>query len=475
MSKSTDIVIVLAVGLALAFIPIQHAYAAIPQFVTYVADDPDDGDAVFSNGDTITITFDIATNATGGGVISKAEIDANFTDGAGAPDYGAAYSGVWSAGSTTLTITVTDVTGSDLIIGVDTIDGAGTTDIADADGGNADLISGSPSVTLSGNFGLFVAVTGGSGAGGCRGDCYDSPTSGVDDNGKRIVTDGFGYNGNHIDVEGYYTPYPLITVDVGVKNIAEFKIFDHDGPSDIRHFELAFGLANGKTISQSTATIVWDKTFDGIETVTLVDPNNVLDDVNVKTKTGKCNTDPTPECLIVTIEHTFRAPPEFNIVGTNVWDTTRNSWQNYFNDGIAVVGESMNPPKQHTGINEGQLITITETGKNKAIDSDGNTWTFDKEWAMDYVPKGKIIDKISSHGYDRNHALFDIYKQGQELLAKQTVDEFCEKCSDESFAEMNDIFTYDFPQRIDKMDDPKVQKKIMFEISKAEKILANMS
>ena len=469
LSKYNTIIMILSISII--SIHISEAFADIPNINTFVAADPDNGDTVYSNGDTFTLTFSLPINATASGTMSQGEINANFTLSGGA-SFGTTYSGQWSADTLTLVITVTNVAGATTpIIGTTTIAAAGTSDLGHAgDPPTSSTLTGTP--TLGGNYGLFVALTGG--AGGCRGDCYDTPTSGVDDNGRRIVTGGFSYNGNHVDVEGYYTPYPLITVDVGAKNIAEFKIFDHEGPNDIRHFELAFGLSNGQSISISKASILWDRTFNGIETVTLVDPDNVLDNVSVKTRTGKCNTDPTPECLIVSVEHTFRAPPEFNIVGTNVWDTTRNSWQNYFNDGIAVVGESMNPPKQHTGINKGQLITITETAKNKAIDSDGNTWTFDKEWIMDYVPKGKIIDKISSHGYDRNHALFGIYKQGQELLGKQTLEEFCEKCSDDSFAEMNDIFTYDFPQRIDKTDDPEVQKKIISEISKAEKILAQI-
>ena len=470
--KSTVIVIVLAVGLALAFIPIQYAFADIPNINTFVADDPDDGDTVYSNGDTFTLTFSLPINVTASAPMSQGAITGNFTLSGGA-SFGTTFSGQWSADRLTLVITVTNVAGATTpIIGTTTISASGTSNLGHAgDPPTSSTLTGAP--TLGGDYGLFVAVSSGAN-GGCRGDCFDSPTLGVDDNGRRIVTNGFTYNGNPIDVEKYFTPYPLITVDVGVKNTAKFKIYEDSGPQSVRHFELAFGIANGQTIHTSTAVIKWDKTFSGIETVTTVDPDNVLQDVDVRTTTGKCS-ESGGECLIITVDHTFRAPPEFNIVGTNVWDEERNGWQNYYNDGIAVVGESMNPPKQHTGINMGQLITITETGKNKAIDSDGNTWTFDKEWIMDYVPQGKIIDKISSHGYDRNHALFGIYKQGQELLAKQTIDEFCEKCSDESFAEMYDIFTYDFPQRIDKMDDPKVQKKIMFEISKAEKILANMS
>ncbi len=74
----------------------QEAFAAEPEFSLFVADDPDDLDTILSNGDTLTITFSEATNATNNGAISRAEIIANFTDGTGAVDWGDAYSGVWN-------------------------------------------------------------------------------------------------------------------------------------------------------------------------------------------------------------------------------------------------------------------------------------------------------------------------------------------------------------------------------------------
>ena len=46
----------------------QEAFAVgEPAFSLFVADDPDDGDTILSNGDTLTITFSEATNATNNG------------------------------------------------------------------------------------------------------------------------------------------------------------------------------------------------------------------------------------------------------------------------------------------------------------------------------------------------------------------------------------------------------------------------
>ncbi len=79
------------------------------------------------------------------------------------------------------------------------------------------------------------------GGSGCAVDC-EEPTLGVDSTGKRLVTNGFTYNGKSVDVETFFTPYPLITADVGKQNKAEFKIYENQGPENIRHFSFAFGL-----------------------------------------------------------------------------------------------------------------------------------------------------------------------------------------------------------------------------------------
>ena len=308
---------------------------------------------------------------------------------------------------------------------------------------------------------------------GCSGDCQ-APTLGINSKYNRIVANGFTYNGKSTDVERFYTPYPLITVDVGKQNKAVFKIYENYGPQNIRHFSFAFGLEGDQVISQSKAMIELDIDFDGIETVTITDPENALDNVRVKTSTGNCNDHSSTECLIVTIDHRFRTQLDFNIVATDVWDTRRNSWQNYYNDGIEVVGKSLNPPKQYTGIHDGHLITITEIDKNIATDEWGNVWSYDKTWNMNYVPNGKIDGGVTSHGFDRNNIKFSMYKQGQALLAQQIFDELCIKCGNKSFEEVNDIKAYSFPDMIYKLDDPVVKKILEHENEKAMKVLQKM-
>jgi len=172
----------------------------------------------------------------------------------------------------------------------------------------------------------------------------------------------------------------------------------------------------------------------------------------------------------------FRQPLDFNIVSTNVWDFKLNAWQNYYNDGVEVQGESLNPPAQYVGIHEGHLVTITETSKNTAIDDKGNTWTFDKTWIKDFIYKGKIDDPITSHGYDRNHVKFSTYKQGQELVASSLFEKYFRTSvyQEPAFSEILDIKFYEFPDTIDRKFDPVLQAKMHEEDIRAQKYLEEL-
>jgi hypothetical protein len=256
---------------------------------------------------------------------------------------------------------------------------------------------------------------------GCKGDCIP-PTLGVDENYNRLVTNGFSYNDHPVDVQLYYTPYPLVTVNVGERNKAVLKIYDNSGIEHIEHVGLAFGLGSGQIFGQSKASIEIELNDTDITQVSKFDPENVFDNVTVKRGIDRCSSFISQPCLVLEIGHTFRAPLDFNMVSTMVWDKDRNAWQNYYNHGVEVIGKSMNPPKQYIGIYRGHQISITETEKNKAIDQDGNTWTFDKEWNRDYVPPQKIDYGPTSHGYDRDSAGFENYKKIQLDIAKEYFD-----------------------------------------------------
>ena len=340
-----------------------------------------------------------------------------------------------------------------------------------------------------------VAVSGG--GSGCD-DC-SPPTLGYDSFGKKLVDNGFTYNGQATDAKLFFTPFPLITVEIGKENIAELKIYDDSGPEKIQHVSLGFGLATGEYMSQSNAVINYDIDFQGNGVVSQDDPENAIDDdtLRVLTEKVKCTDSSNDErCLLVTIFHTFRAPLEFNIVGTDIWDSKRNTWQNLFNHGIHIVGDSMNPPKEYDGIFKGKIFHLFETSKTTAVDESGNNWTLKYGiWNMDYIPIVKSDpefingDKVWSINhvnekssqtlsdvseYDRNHSKFAQVKDGQILIAESLMKELCPDCLDEPYDKINNIIYYKISDNKKILYKNQLGDKLNFEANKASKLLSEI-
>jgi len=356
------------------------------------------------------------------------------------------------------------------------------------------------SATLQ-HFSNYYADTAKNAAGSSAGsDCNDCtpPTLGMTKGGLvRVVDDGFSYNNNPIDVEYFYTPYPLLTVEIGQENVVELKVYENSGASYLKHVGMSFGLGPQQLFGAGIVLIEWDRLFDGTEKVSVTDPNNLLEDnvrVDVLPDLVKCTASSADEqCTLIRIYHTFREAPEFQMLSTYVWDQKRNGWQNYYNHGIEVIGESLNPPDEYDGVNKGHIYHLMETGKGMAVDEFGDSWSFHHGiWNKDYVKSPFLRSSITNveklqaleslgvpegnaaFGYDRNQPEFAVYKIGQTLYAKQIMDELCIACSDEPFDKINNITLSKDKVPTLRSDDIVLQAAISQEKTRAAEELGDM-
>ena len=279
------------------------------------------------------------------------------------------------------------------------------------------------------------------GGGGCA-DCVP-PTLGIDENGKRMVTDGFVYNGLSVDVERFYTPYPMITTEIGRDNVASFKIYENQGPQNIAHFSFAFGMAEGQIISESRAMIELDISHDGTRTVTVTDEYDVFGNVTVNVADSMPCGASGAECLGVDIHHTFVDHLEFDIVGTNVWDRSRNGWQNYYNHGIDITGESLNPPetREIAGTEKGEgLIQVTRVEKYGDIWVADDGRTFDRNDAGSFRQINIEFERFQDTGEakTRLHSGFAAKVDSESDRAESVMIALCSACADESYEEIDD-------------------------------------
>ena len=179
------------------------------------------------------------------------------------------------------------------------------------------------------------------------------------------------------------------------------------------------------------------------------------------------------------------------MVATNIWDFERNGWQNYFNHGIQIVGDSMNPPEEYSGIYKGHIYHLTETGKNTAVDDDGNNWTFDKIWNRDYIKPVNVDNDILNQkkmdaieqlgfkysdgqeifGFDRFDHRFADTKNQQQIEAQSIMNNLCPDCQKKPFEKIDNIFSYSLPNRHSKLNNPETVNQMNLEDQKAREFL----
>ncbi|MCV0367681.1 MAG: hypothetical protein K5798_10530, partial [Nitrosopumilus sp.] len=83
----------------------------------------------------------------------------------------------------------------------------------------------------------------------------------------------------------------------------------------------------------------------------------------------------------------------------------------------------------------------------------------------------KIIDEIYMSGIAREHAYFNMYKYGQYLLAENELNQICPECLDGSYDKINDIFSYESPDRVNKLDNEEIQSLMKLEALRAQETI----
>jgi hypothetical protein len=155
----------------------------------------------------------------------------------------------------------------------------------------------------------------------CRGDCTYPTLS------------NFGVDDENVKPLGYYTPFPLVTANTNENKTFSITACDTMG---ISHIALALGLTQDQYFSEAKSIFVINIDFNGQTSFNEIDPNNTIDLLSYgATKLDKCTS--------ATIQIKFREPLPEGKIGVDVWDSNRNSLQAYFNHGIQIAGDSLNP------------------------------------------------------------------------------------------------------------------------------------
>ncbi len=186
----------------------------------------------------------------------------------------------------------------------------------------------------------FTTLLCGGGGGGTVSNFvnYQQPSIGITESGKRVVDGGLTVNGQTVDADFYFTPFPLIQSDIGEPIDFIFKIWD-DRLDNIATLQVQLGKGKiGESFSMdSTATYKRDKmthevtiTHDPMFTNVIMEQ---LADQPCKVGGNDC-----------TVIHVSLTPTEAIVgdvvFGVNIWDEARNANTSFFNEGLQVGTEA---------------------------------------------------------------------------------------------------------------------------------------
>lgn len=198
-------------------------------------------------------------------------------------------------------------------------------------------------------------------------DCY-APTLGIDERGMRVVSNGFACNGQAVNAEPYYTPYPLITAEVGKPLSCTLRVYDNRGVDEIQHIGLGFGLRYGTFFNDAHTFVNLDLDHTGAQSISKLDPNNAIQAFTISAQKVKDFEKFGIDVLETKFNVVFSKELPFDIVAVNVWDKSRNNGQFYFNDGIKVVDLNKPAPKPELSDLEKYNLAVAENKAKTDLD-----------------------------------------------------------------------------------------------------------
>lgn len=279
------------------------------------------------------------------------------------------------------------------------------------------------------------------------------PTFGIDektfaqkvDYGLTINEEAFVVDDN------FWTEIPMQNLNVGESQNFTSKIF---APHQLNVMEFLFGIPEVGKWDKAEASVAL--TFDNAGTFQAITWN---DDFNLINQTSFsfserdafCGPDDLVEqCKQVSIELEFKESPIGKVLALQAIDSKRRSSVLYFNDGITVHGESLNPPLtqeimskiKYKGlqiiqrIDKVQDIWITLDEKEPVLLYQQNS--FGTFFPIENRVFEDIPDKLTTN-IDRLHSEFDTLKEFEILRAVQQFD------STQIVSVLEASWNYDYP------------------------------
>jgi len=320
-------------------------------------------------------------------------------------------------------------------------------------------------------------------SGGCSGDCTP-PTFYKNQDGVPIVKDGFEFKGNPTNVTNYHTEYPLITVNTNQTYNMKVKVYENNA---LRWIQVGFGIPEvGVPLNEAESLVTFHLNSTSIEEIETVDKSTLIDIVSSTLNIVPCGYVES-QCDELDFDFTFRDELKNNVVAINAVDQSRNGVTRYMNDGIEVIGESMNVPlESKVSVSNGGVfypqergtvtLTLVDYKTDSWQDEYGYLWTSDNYESfriVDTIPVPQRTPDLEWAAMTRMNSNFVVLVQNEQDKAQIILDDYCPHCNDTPFVEIQNVVLSENTIRLDRADNQELQRAIILEQHRAQLILDN--
>jgi len=266
------------------------------------------------------------------------------------------------------------------------------------------------------------------------------------------------------------------TIKIGQLNEFETKVFASQ-KLKIQEFLFGIPIVGEAHNAELGVEIHYDHSGE-IQEIKVIQKTDVIDinSIQIEKIESKCRADSSDElCVTTQLQMKFLEPLQGNVMAMKAIDFKGRSQITYLNDGFDISGDSLNPMKTMMIVGtekyEG-LIKVTQIAKYSDVwvAEDGRAFEMNEYFTPKLIEQS-IQDKIDTrNNLDRYHSGFADYKELQVQNAIPQLLEYCPSCLD-SFTDFDDSFAYEYPNELNKLDNPKIIQKMILENERAQKIM----
>jgi len=292
---------------------------------------------------------------------------------------------------------------------------------------------------------------------------------------SQLVNCGFKYDEKCYDIiNNWHTDFNSTEIKTGETHTFTQKAYF---PKIMKLMGFNLGIAEIGKGYDSELQI--DVSFDYQGNITHIELNqdsDIIDSESLQIHNFKvaCDeTDTQKKCDAVSYTMRFLEPLQYDIMAMQGIDQKNREQWTYLNEGFPVTGKSLNPMKTDnimgTEKYEGLIkvtqkekygdIWIAEDGREFERNSFGSFTQINQTFERKTTPEQSVMNRIHSEYY--------ILVDAEKLKAQKTLEKICPHCNDESFDKLNDLVYGDISLKLDRINDPELQRAIIAEQQRA--------